>query len=110
MAFNTGTKILWVLGGVLFGLGTAVWLWAREQVDSLDFAHSLSLDFGLGGNADYLSALSLAATSGVVMDFGAFVLLVALSVSALGGFILQAGNPAKPKPKPKPEPEPEPDE
>jgi len=98
MAFNTGTKILFALGGVLFGLGLLVWLWAREQVDSLNFANELSIGLGLGGSDDYLNAVGLAAASSVVMDFGAFVLLVALAVSALGEFILRAGanhNPPK---------------
>jgi hypothetical protein len=91
MAFNTGTKILWALGGVMFGLGLLVWLWAREQVDSLNFANELSIGLGLGGSDDYLNAVGLAAASSVVMDFGAFVLLVALAVSAIGEFVLRAG-------------------
>jgi hypothetical protein len=91
MALNTGTKALWAIGGVFFGLGLLVWLWARGRVDSLGFANELSLEFGLGGDEEYLDALNLLAISGVVMDFGAFVLLVALAVSAIGEFVLRAG-------------------
>jgi hypothetical protein len=60
-------------------------------MDSLTLANELSIGFGLGGSEDYLNAVGLAAASGLVMDFGAFVLLVALAVSALGDFILRAG-------------------
>ncbi|AVG24243.1 hypothetical protein C3B54_111295 [Pontimonas salivibrio] len=91
MALNTGTKALWAIGSVFFGLGLFVWLWARGRVDSLGFANELSLEFGLGGDGEYLDALNLLAISGIVMDFGAFVLLVALAVSAIGEFVLRAG-------------------
>lgn len=95
MAHNTGTKILWVIGGLLFGGGLFTWLWARERVDSLGFANDLSIALGRGNSEDYLDALSLVTAAGVVMDFGAAVLLLALAVSAIGEFVLRAGRASK---------------